>query len=78
MKTTSGLDVETLDRLGELYRNSYLKEVAELVAAVEALEASPFDYGKILAVETKLERMKDDYTRLRVCEVHRGPKLATA
>jgi len=73
MRTEAGLDKETLDRLGTLYKNTYLEGLEGLVEALAELKADPLDSRKLFAVHRRCELMYEDFIRYRVMDTHNKP-----
>ena len=70
--TSSGLDIETLERLGEMYYQSYLQNVSEFKEAADKYASDP-TYAHQLRVESTLRNASESYVRHRAFYIHHNP-----
>ena len=70
--TASGLDIETLERLSEMYYQDYLVKVAEFQEAANVYAGDP-SFANRLSVESALNQSAEAYTRHRAFWIHHKP-----
>jgi hypothetical protein len=70
--TSSGLDIMTLERLSEMYYQTYLDNVREFKEAADKYASDP-TYAHQLRVESTLRNASESYTRHRAFYIHYNP-----
>ena len=70
--TASGLDVQTLERLSEMYYQTYLENVREFKEAADDYASDP-TYAKQLRAESTLRQASESYIRHRSFYIHYKP-----
>jgi hypothetical protein len=70
--TASGLDIETLERLSEMYYQTYLENVSEFKEAADKYTSDP-SYANQLRAETTLRHASESYIRHRAFYIHHNP-----